>query len=229
MVRDKGAKGKRLEIDTHEFYSLNEAKRALENAPQLEYRDRDHNLYFYEMWPLVRIAEYINKSSNDISQLKFSDGKRNDDGIVVLNGREQEIQFVLSMNGQQERVRMEHLKKYGRAPAVQDMKWQGNKNNRDLPEQDTNAFEANDILEKICSLIDDAVRGKIKSQYTGMWLGVVFEDYIPPLNEKTNQLYMKICERVIEKQVDQIKTIYSKVFFVGTSGNFIKQFDFQII
>jgi hypothetical protein len=207
-----------LEIDTCKFYKLNEAKTVLESCPNLKYGDRDHKIYFYEMWPLIRVVEFLNVNGENIDLLKFSDGERNDDGLVILNNKEREIQFVQAIDGQQERIRMEHLEKYGRAPGVQDMEWKGNKNKRILVNQDTNALETKAILRSLSNLIDVAIRGKIKLQYKGMWLGVVFDDYTPPLSEKTEPLYKEICERVLDKHVERIKKIYSRVFFIGTSG-----------
>ena len=188
------------------------------------YENRDHDIYFYEWEPLVKIMEYLTTTSNDSGKLRFSDGKRNDDGIVILNGMEQKIQFVLAVNGPQEAIRMEHLKKYGRAPGFNDMKWQGTKHKRKLPEQDSECFELNEILEKLRRLIQGAVLGKIKPQYKDMWLGVVFED-LPPSNEKTKPRYSAMCEGVVEEHKDELRNIYLKVFFVGLSGNYIKHYD----
>lgn len=212
-------------IDTDKFYELAEAKTALEAIPDPEWGTQSHNIYFYEMWPLVRVLEFLNPTSNDSGKLRFSDGKRSDDGIVLLNSIKQEIQFVLAIDGQQENIRMEHKKKYSRAPAVQNMKWSGKKWERVLLEQNTVAFERTEIMEKLKSLIQDAVQRKIKPQYSGMWLGVVFEDYIVPFSEKTVQSYTGVCDCVMRTYRDQLWGIYEKVFFVGTSGKYINQFD----
>lgn len=213
------------EIDTEKFYGLAEAKITLEAVPDPKYGTLGHNIYFYEMWPLIRVLEYLNPTGNDFEKLRFSDGKRNDDGIILLNNLKQEIQFVLAIDGQQENIRMEHMKKYSRAPAVQDMKWSGKKWERVLPEQNTVAFERIEIMKKLKALIKDAVQRKIKPQYCGMWLGVVYEDHLFPFSEKTTQNYTEICGCVMKTYRIQLKKIFKKVFFVGTSGNHINKFD----
>ena len=60
---------------------------------------------------------------------------------------------------------MEHQKIYGRAPAVQDMEWSGKKWDRVLPEQNTMAFDRTEIMDKLKSLVQNAVQRKIKKQY----------------------------------------------------------------
>jgi hypothetical protein len=214
-----------LEINTDKFYTIREAKNALKGVPTPEYGTRNHSIYFYEMWTLVRVLEYLNPDRNDSGKLRFSDGNRNDDGIVLLNDLKQEIQFVLAINGQQENIRMEHKKKYSRAPAVQDMKWSGKKWERTLPEQNTVAFGRSEIMGKLKSLVQIAVQRKIKKQYCGMWLGVVFEDHTPPFSEKTAQDYAEVCDCAIKAHEAPLGEIYKKVFFLGKSGRYIKQFD----
>jgi hypothetical protein len=96
---------------------------------------------------------------------------------------------------------------------------------RVLPEQNTMAFERPQIMEKLESLIRDAVQKKIKPQYCGMWLGVVFEDYMLPVSEKTTQNYTAVCDCIMETYRGQLGKIYTKVFFLGTTGNHIKHYD----
>ena len=214
-----------LGIDTGKLYTLAEAKEVLEGAPIPRYEDRYHGIYFYEMWPLIWVMEYLNPAKSDYGQLRFSDGERTDDGIVILNGINQEIQFTEATDGYQEAIRMEHLAEYGRAPGIQDMKWEGTRRNRILPQQETDAIERGEILEKSKSLILDAVKRKIQPQYNGMWLGVVFEDHTPSNSERTIQEYKPVCDSVMQEYAVQLKKIYTKVFFIGKSGNHITHYD----
>ena len=212
-------------IDTAKYYGLDEAKTALEAIPDPKPGAQEHNIYFYEMWPLVRLLEYLNPDDTHSVKLRFSDGKRNDDGIILLNNIKQEIQFVLAIDGQQENIRMEHQKIYGRAPAVQDMEWSGKKWDRVLPEQNTMAFDRTEIMDKLKSLVQNAVQRKIKKQYCGMWLGVVFEDHTPLASEKTIQNYTEVCDWVMKIYKKQLGELFKKVLFIGTSGTYIKHYD----
>ena len=179
------------------------------------------------MWPLVKVAQYLNTLGPQKLTLNFSDGQRKDDGIIVLNTQKQQIQFVLAIDGHQEDIRMEHLMKHKHAPAVQDLKWQGSKKNRTLLEQETSAINVDEILKKLESLLEIALRKKIKTDYKGMWLGIVFDDYLLSSSEKSHQKIKAICGQLIRKKSSQIKNIYSKVFFVGLreQGHFIQHYD----
>ena len=213
-------------IDTSIAYTLSDARKALEGAPKPEFGEQNHGIFFYEMWPLVWVMEYMN--AGDTDTLRFSDGKRTDDGLVILNGTKEAFQFTEASNkkqGKHESIRMEHLDKYGRAPAVQDMKWEGKKNNRTLAEQDTVTFESGEILKKLHSLIEDAINRKNDDKYKRMSLGIVFDDHMLFPVEKARQEYVEIFESVIKKHSDQLEKIYPKVFFIGKSGKHIKHYD----
>jgi len=215
-----------LGIDTDKFYTLGDAKEALEGCPKVNFGEPYHDIYFYEMWPLVKILEYLTNSSNNAEKLRFSDGKRSDDGIISFNGREQEFQFVLALDGYQESIRIEHRDRYGRAPGIQELTWEGNQYNRILPNQDTKSFEPNEILSILKSKINDAIEIKIKPWNKGMWLGVVFDDLLPASEETTNN-YREVCDHVLQTYGEDLKEIYPKVFFVVTNPDnpYIRHYD----
>ena len=170
--------------------------------------------------------EYL--KADDTNMLRFSDGERTDDGMVIVNGMEQGIQFTEASNkkhGKHDAIRMEHLSKYGRAPAVQDMEWQGKKKDRILAEQDTATIKSSEILKKLKSLLLGAINRKLNDKYKGMWLGVVFDDYLLSPSKKTNKKYATIFENVIQTHLSQLEKIFPKVFLIGKTGKFIKQYD----
>ena len=79
--------------------------------------------------------------------------------------------------------------------------------------------------ETLLPLLENAVKLKVEKaqtnmNYHGAWLGIVFDDWIMPLNHKKKGRFDPVCEQVLAGESGQYHP-FSRVFFVGIGRKYV--------
>ena len=100
-----------------------------------------HNFFFYEVCPLLAIAEQL---TNKPVSIMFMGSDSRFDGLLYLGPErtEQRVEMVSAIDGYNDALRMELLTRRGHAPAFQDIEANGTKRNRKFGENATEAIHA---------------------------------------------------------------------------------------
>jgi len=190
------------------FYTIEEAKNILNEDKDKKFeKEHDNNVFLYEKRPLLWIAKSLKK--NDVL-LKFPNNELDEkgiDGILKIDKKEQFIQFTSTLN-HQDSLRKEYLKKHGIAPAFQDIKCSGNKNNRDIPKQKLGYKSSKQYAEEITTRVIEAINKKNKKQYVGMWLGMFVDGKTLDYSEITQLLGEVI-------KLKKANFVFKAIFFYG--------------
>ena len=213
----------------HEF-TIEEAREVVNHLYEhylIDTKDRFHNLFFHEICPLLLIAE---RMGNEMTRIVFTVGNAHFDGAIIL-GEERKthkVEMTAAIDGYQDALRMELLAARGRAPAFQKVRASGTKKNR-IFNEDENALEA--IIsqeydqETLLPLLEEALERKLKKaqtnvDYEAAWLGIVFDDWIMPIDHKKKRRFDPVCEQVLAGDRGRYHP-FSRVFFIGLSRRYV--------
>jgi len=190
----------------------------IEDNEDLQYGQTEHSKFFYEFIPLVKIGENLKKETDQVS-IKLKNYASKYDGLIITNNTEQKIEFTRAFedSGENEHMRMKHLREKGRAPGFGKVDYQKSwgkdgKRVTEFGENETPCREINCLeqYQRIANSLEQAYNNKKEKidQYTRVWLCITFEDIeFNHANEK-----FKIPCNMFWDNVDQK---FSRVFVVG--------------
>jgi hypothetical protein len=192
----------------------------------LRFGNMDHHFYFYEMWPLYKLAKNI-YGDNTQTRIRFTGPLQEPfDGIIQHTSltTDQKVEFVNAIDGHEVSVRLEYAKKFGWVKGIGKMNFSGSKNKRAFGNNQTlEMFEigGSEMNEEYSLLIDTAIKRKIsKPEYQGFWLGITIDDMkFSRLNERPEPI-ITIAEEVIDGTREEIKKLFQRVFIIGTCTDF---------
>lgn len=187
----------------------------------IDTEDRFHNIFFYEICPLLLIAKHIGGKATRIA---FVGADSRFDGLIFLGNEQkaQKIELTAAIDGHDDALRMELLRKRGHAPAFQKIQATGIKRNRGFGKNETSAICSDEYDYKILlPLLEKALalkieKAKTNQHYAGAWLGIVFDDWIMPLVERKKERFDPICIQVLGANPERYAP-FSRVFCVGVS------------
>ena len=196
---------------------------AFSNRICIDTHHRFHNIFFYEICPLLKVAEHV--CGTHLHHIGEND--RIDGTIILKNGRKQFVEITSAVDGRQDALRMELLHERGDAPAIQDIEAEGRQGDRKFGKNQLVAVSNSELDGKRSDLIEAAIRRKlnksnINKKYDGAWLVVVFDDWIPPPPSvpERGRRFDKICVNAIDKIGDDFSP-FLRVFIVGVTRTYI--------
>lgn len=219
----------RLLTPGHEF-TIEEAREVVNRLYEhycIDTEDRFHNLFFHEICPLLLIAEHV---ANEMTRIVFAVENARHDGQLIFGDerRTQKVEMTAAIDCRQDALRMELLAARGRAPAFQKVRFSSTKKTR-IFNEDGNAVEA--VLSQeydqgtLLPLLEEALERKLKKaqtnvDYEAAWLGIVFDDWIMPINHSKKRRFDPVCEQVLAGDHGQCHP-FSRVFSIGLSRKYI--------
>ena len=197
----------------------------IHDAFRIDTDDRFHNTFFYEICPLLVIAEHV---ADENALISFTGTQSQFDGLIVFGDprRAQRIELTAAIDGWNAALQMELLAKQGHAPAFQKIQATGTRRNRLFGHNQTEAIRSEDydrgtllpLLEK--ALTHKANKTRTNHQYVGAWLGIVFDDWICPLADRKKGRFDPICRDVLGGRAE-LYSPFDRVFFVGVSRRYL--------
>lgn len=148
------------------------------------------------------------------------------DAIVVDKLTEEKIflEATSTMDGQDQRMNYRHVKQYGRSPAFQKIRYEGNNNTGfDIPnvyESDEKpiAVGVDEVASKLWDTINTRIKEKEKKGYPDKtWLIVSFEDF---LTFNSEDRMVKILEALLTIEVLG-KSQFSSIVLAGCAGRIL--------
>lgn len=208
-------------------FAVAEAKELIDDIfdnHMIDTEDRFHSWFFYEICPLVTIADSI---KNEVLELAFTGTEEDFDGILYLRrgGQIQMIEVSAAIDGHNDALMMELLKSRGRAPALQKIEASGTKRNRVFGENRLEAISVDESNAETMRLLQESLERKLaksitNQDYTGAWLALVFDDFIVHEPERKMQRFDPLSKRLMDQGRDSISP-FSRLFCVGSSRNYI--------
>lgn len=200
MARSPSEPDKRIALlsGVHTLEEAEAVVRAILEGPPVDTRDRLHNAFFHEFWPLTLIAKHVGASTLTFSGL----GPDIDGELHFASGGRQPVEMTAAVDGQMENLRMELLDQSGRAPGFGQIKATGTKNNRVFIEEDNDGgFTCTHDDEVLFPLMRDKLhakqlKAKSRPHYLAAWLGIVFIDH-PPDSVGRRERFDPLSRRVL--------------------------------
>ena len=188
-------------------------------------QDRFHNTFFHEICPLMSIAEHL---GDEATRIVFLGEIAGFDGLLLLNeGRKQKVELTAAIDGRHDALRMELLTKRGDAPAFQKIKASGTKRNRTFGPNETEGGCRDEYdYGTLLPLLENALalqvnKAKTNQLYDGAWLGVVFDDWVCPLERsKKKRRFDPLCQCLLGGTLGRYAP-FSRVFIIGTSRQYL--------
>lgn len=213
-------------LDGTAIFTIPEAKQYI--ADVLAFRDIDteerfHNRFFHEFWPLVTISEAIGMPS---TRIVFTASGPGVDATLMLGGGAppRMVELTAAIDGQQEALRMEHLKKYGHAPVTGRINATGTRNRKDrhieYAEADWQSADQynNELFQLMkCALLAKQQKARKRPHYQDAWLGIAIPNY-PPTEYKKARLD-PLCAGFLHDPGSFAP--FSRVFIVSTIGDYV--------
>lgn len=211
-------------------FSLPEAQEITNNVLEgiVDTNHRLHHSFFYEIRPLIKIAQHIHNMG--VADIQFCSKHKEYDGKICFNdGIVKKVEFTRELNkeaGVNEARRIRLLKQQGRAPAFGHINARYEKvrsgRKQEIFEENqpiTREVKCDAWYQEISDSLVEAYLAKQNQKYKGYWLGITFNDWeLPSLEDKH---YFEIsCER-FWGGVSTEGEIFERVFVVGDSGNFL--------
>lgn len=111
----------RLFCDPQRRFSVGELRQELEelNKHPIQMNDRLHDCLFYEAWPALRIAEYLNKHSGHSGLMVRITGDSHshcDAMFVHPCGREQALECTIAFDQRSSKLAIDHLTEIHQKP-----------------------------------------------------------------------------------------------------------------
>ncbi len=188
--------------------------------------DRFHNVFFYEMCPLLSVA---NKVGGQNTRIVFTGADARFDGMIYLGmpQKVQRVEMTAAIDGHNDALQMELLRERGHAPAFQRIDAKGTKRNREFGPNPTTMISSRDYDDGVLApLISNTMAAKLDKStsnpdYVGAWLGIVFDDWCCPKDifEKKKR-FDPLCRRLLHSNPSILET-FPRVFFVGVSRKYI--------
>lgn len=184
-------------------------------------REGDSKVFFSEIRPLALLIKYLEKTGYEIEWVQPVIGDQPFDarlGYVHLDTViEQKLEFVEAIDGYDDKLRMEVLNRDGHVSATGSVLNAGSKHKgRPKLAVRTESILRSDNLSKIYSLIEIALRKKVRKNYeTGTCLIVIFDDHIPvPFKEE----YKEPIQALAAGYACLSFSPFSRIVVLGQSG-----------
>ncbi|MBT3396429.1 MAG: hypothetical protein HN423_04535 [Alphaproteobacteria bacterium] len=131
----------------------------------------------------------------------------------------------MAIDGRNDALQMELMKKRGDAPGFQKIQSSGTKKNRKFGANESRMVSSDNHDRTTFSLLEDALNLKLwkantNENYRGAWLGIIFDDWFCPSVDRKKKRFDPICDRVLEG-VAGGDGPFSRVFFIGVSRQYI--------
>jgi len=179
-----------------------------------------HKRFFYEIMPIYTLLERL-FSDQRLFEIRFTAAEEECgyDAELHMDKDIIKIECVRAVDGHNEGLQLEHMEKYGRAPASQDIIASGTKNNREMDEQQAVCVNAEVTNNKIENLIIDAFQHKQKDKYRGYWLIITFNDWMN-LSFKRQKLLDSTFSNMLESN-NLNHNIFERIIIIGDSQKFL--------
>lgn len=191
---------------------------------EIDTQCRFHGSYFYEIVPLITIA---NSLKNQISSIQFvADSERFDGVFWMVNGNAQKIEMTAAIDGQNDALQMELLAIRGHAPAYQQINSSGPKRHRVFGKNKLMAYSGQEYVKDILypmileRITKKCIKAEANDDYKKAWLGVVFDDYFAPREDRKPRYLNEMCKNALLSQKKQ-ECPFTRIFFVGVSGKYV--------
>ena len=213
-------------FDSGRWFPFNEAQRLAEDVLGhccIDTADRRHNQFFYEICPVILIAGQLGDAG---SELRFCGKNSRFDAEYRNQTSVTKVEMVAAINGWNDALQMELLDKCRSAPAFQRIVANGLKDRRVFSDNVTEAIEFTEYADKtLRPLVSRALEKKKtiaskNNSYLGAVLGIVFDDYIKPVDSKKKGAFDPIFRQEFGSNPANWKP-FSRVFVVGVSGRYL--------
>lgn len=217
----------------NKIFSIGEANSVVNsicNECVIDTLDRFHGSFFYEIRPLLTIA---NKLGDEVSSIQFTGAQSGFDGLLFGRNKEkQKVEMTAAIDGYNDSLQMELLAKQGRAPAFQKIDAKGTKRNRQFGKNESNAFTADDYYQALRLLFEEAIRRKTSkattnADYRDAWLGIVFDDLILLKSDRNKTRLDHLCSLMLDNSRRNYAP-FSRVFFVGANWAYVFDSDIDM-
>ena len=189
-----------------------------------------YNLFFHEIQPTIRIAEYFNHERTEVS---FYGKKYQCDSIIHFGKREKLIEITTAINPNDAKHRSAIAFVHGSEPIMtpDEKNWEVATRDRKNWE-DCNLYKNTDSYtnwEKLCSeiyvpLLKSALGKKIcksrSSENYPSWLGIVFDHPLCSSQEKKDEQKRRfdpMCRAGLEMGIEPFR----RVFILGRTGSYL--------
>jgi hypothetical protein len=121
---------------------------------------------------------------------------------------------------------MELLHKRGHAPAFQKVQATGTKRSRLFGKNQTEAISSNEYDQGVLRpLLENAlalkiVKARTNQHYAGAWLGLVFDDWICPIDDRKKRRFDPVCRYVLGDSAERYSP-FTRGFCVGVSRKYL--------
>lgn len=186
---------------------------------------RFHNVFYHEICPLLSIAKHLGPEATKIA---FTGAKSRIDGAILLgpDQRWQSVELTAAIDGHNDALVMELLAKRGNAPAFQKIEATGSKQNRRFGDNELKAidraqYDQEELLPRLkLALVQKIDKSRCNEHYASAWLGIVFDDWIMPVNEKKKERFDPICRQLLGDD-PAVYAPFSRVFCLGLSRMYL--------
>jgi hypothetical protein len=210
-----------------------------------ETEDRDLKTFSEEMKPLLLMAKKCQKyNPADPFTIQYT-GLSNEPCDAILQfstGKEVKVEIVQAIDGHNEALRKERLKKCGSAPGspADKIMASGSKHNRAFPEKQDPDFRSIDVhVYESIRCIESALKRKQDNKYRGYWLVIVVNELRwlkSPENTHINGPALSTFDLLIQyvfyknrfseieksnassKETTLITDIFNQFYFIGTGS-----------
>ncbi len=193
---------------------------------QIDTTDRNHNIFFYEICPLLAVAEHT--IAYAVKVVGQGGGSRYD-GLILseANGKWQRVECTAAIDGRNDALRMEVLDQEGWAPAFGEIRAAGTRRRRRFGGIDSAPTRWDEYDNKtLRPLLLEAVNKKAKKSgtnryYQGAWLIIVFDDWVCPFDiSRKRSRFDPICRSVLD-DVMRGYFPFQRLFVVGVSQRYL--------
>ena len=196
-----------LALNSSRSFSVKEAARLLYSAiepAEIDYNNWAHKHYFYEMRPLLWLAENL----NHVDRIKFMGGLARYDGGIRFAGEKyfQKIEFTRAVDIDIQ-ITKSTLIRWG------------------FSFDASQVVSHDEILNNVTGLWDAAFRKKFEKnaktlQYQGVWLAIVFDD--DGLRYPDDKKALDILSlHFYRRHIRHVNRVFRRLFIIGLSSEYI--------
>lgn len=204
-------------------FTLAEAQSYVAEVLRLEVLHEDKRFekkFLEEFWPLTAIAQYLGEHTHLIYR-GFSNAV--DAELLLGDAPPQPIEFTIAFDAEQEALRDEHMKLYGRAPITAVLpRPSGTRasGSREMPEVEADFWSRDEQRELAFRRMKMALERKQaaalkRADYSNAWLGIVVDNN--QRKEKKQNFYDPIARSLLVSRFEP----FSRVFVVSTVGDYV--------
>ena len=221
-------------LTENRVFSIGEANKVVNtiyNECVIATSDRFHGPFFYEICPLLTIA---NKLGDEVSSIQFTGAHSGFDGLLFVGDElEHKVEMTAAIDSHNDALQMELLAERRHAPAFQKVDAEGTKRNRQFGKNELSAFNVDDYSNhRLLPLLEMAIQRKTSKattskDYKNAWLGIVFDDHFQTNEDRKKARFDPLCRWMLGDSGRSCAP-FSRVFFIGVSRAYIFDSDIDL-